>query len=267
MIGVSDPGGPGTPGPSPVPPPVPPSAGGPPAWYSQAPIAPPPPGVPFHSTKKPKGKSRKVLSTIGFLLVVGVIAYLVSLSGVGQKKDPAAEAAKANENPARRAADEGGPTLDDHWHAAYGLFLCTGWVTDLKDAGPDVNGIHSHGDGLIHIHPFNEQTAGVGATLGVFLDQLGMDFADDVLTMPDGGKFGETGCDGKPTKLVLAVWPSADSDKPEVYESGFEELRFLADGEVWALAVVPEGGSLEQPPTVGNLANPGDLEPATTTGG
>lgn len=255
MRDVSDPGGP-------VPPP-----GTTPQWYQQASVAPPPPGMPFQSTKKPKGRFRKLAATFGFLVLVAVIAGAVSLSGFGQKsqKGPPA-AATANENPARRDDDAGGPIVGDHWHAAYGVFLCKGWVTDLVDDGVDANGIHTHGDGLIHIHPFTEQAAGAGATLGVFLDQVGMDFSDDALTMADGGAFGETGCEGQPTKLLVAVWPSADSQTPEVYESGFEELRFLADGEVWALAVVPEGGHLEEPPTVGNLEHPSDLEPSTTGG-
>jgi len=36
----------------------------------------------------------------------------------------------------------------------------------VSDAQQDVLGIHTHGDGLIHIHPFSDSAAGVNANLG-----------------------------------------------------------------------------------------------------
>jgi len=47
----------------------------------------------------------------------------------------------------------------DHWHAAYGVYICDKFIDSFQH-GADPNaadplGIHSHGDGVIHIHPFS----------------------------------------------------------------------------------------------------------------
>lgn len=252
---MSDAGTPGPPYPGqPQPGPTPP------AWYSSPAAPPPPPGAKFQSsTKKRKGKS--TAATIGFVLLAVAFAAFAAKAGFGQKKAPASET--ANENPARVGDEAGGPTLDDHWHAAYGIFLCKGYAIPSSDAIPDALGIHTHGDGLVHIHPFSGDSAEQNATLSVFLDQIGVTLDDDGITMPDGGRFTkESGCDGQPARLLVAVWPTATSEKPEVYEEGFDRLRFLTDGEVWTIAMVPKDGHLDKPESVANLANPGDLEPA-----
>src|SRR5688500_3616416 len=57
------------------------------------------------------------------------------------------------------------PTLNDHWHAAYGIWNCGEWEPVLVDAGQDLNGIHTHADGVIHIHPFSSASTGNRATL------------------------------------------------------------------------------------------------------
>jgi len=53
----------------------------------------------------------------------------------------------------------------DHWHSVYGVWDCTAndgagdWVPKFGSTLDDW-GIHSHGDGIIHIHPFFEESAG-----------------------------------------------------------------------------------------------------------
>ena len=44
------------------------------------------------------------------------------------------------------------PGLTDHWHAAYGIYICGTLEPPFTDDA-DPNGIHTHGDGVIHIHP------------------------------------------------------------------------------------------------------------------
>ena len=41
-------------------------------------------------------------------------------------------------------------------------------------AGTQNAGIHSHGDGLVHIHPFTAAEAGKNATLGKFAQYAGI---------------------------------------------------------------------------------------------
>src|SRR4051812_17381876 len=43
------------------------------------------------------------------------------------------------------------------------------FLAPFTDATQDALGIHTHGDGLIHIHPFTDSAAGRKATLGIFL--------------------------------------------------------------------------------------------------
>src|SRR5262245_16290911 len=77
-------------------------------------------------------------------------------------------------------ADALEPGLTDHWHAAYGINICGTFEPPFtNDADP--NGIHTHGDGAIHIHPGAAQQvarAGDDATLGVFMSAAGAELTD-----------------------------------------------------------------------------------------
>ena len=80
------------------------------------------------------------------------------------------------------------PTIADHWHSAYEFVQCdTVLPVSVNDADP--NGIHTHGDGVMHIHPGAAQQvarAGERATLGVFMEAFGGEITDDRLTLEDG---------------------------------------------------------------------------------
>ena len=66
------------------------------------------------------------------------------------------------------------PTLQDHWHSAYGIYDCASdsFLAQFQSEF-DPEGIHSHQDGLIHIHPFSDGVTGKKAVMGVFLDAMG----------------------------------------------------------------------------------------------
>jgi hypothetical protein len=81
------------------------------------------------------------------------------------------------------------PTLQDHWHAAYSVYLCDTFAPPLSDIGEDVLGIHTHADGLIHIHPFSSNAAGENAQWQVFGDQIGLAFDEGSFTMPTGEEY------------------------------------------------------------------------------
>ena len=59
------------------------------------------------------------------------------------------------------------PRVGDHWHSAYDVYVCDTFRSKIV-LETDPNGIHSHGDGLIHIHPFNKLASGRDAVLGEF---------------------------------------------------------------------------------------------------
>ena len=63
------------------------------------------------------------------------------------------------------------PTTKDHWHSAYTIYDCGERVPPFRNQ-VDPDGIHSHGDSLIHIHPYNSSATGDDARLGVFLDAM-----------------------------------------------------------------------------------------------
>ena len=58
----------------------------------------------------------------------------------------------------------------DFWTAALGVNICGTWLANAPPAGLDT-GVHSHGDGLVYVHPFQADEAGDHATLGLFLQR------------------------------------------------------------------------------------------------
>ena len=112
------------------------------------------------------------------------------------------------------AADsENRPKRGEHWHAAYGIFICDRFVTNVADKGQDDPlGIHTHEDGLVHIHPFSNAAAGKQATLGKFFEQVGMKVTDTKIKLPSAEPFdgrlyeeGETTCGGKPATVKVVT--------------------------------------------------------------
>lgn len=170
------------------------------------------------------------------------------------------------------AADEAPVANQDHWHAAYALNICGENQPNPSDVGPDTKGIHTHGDGLIHIHPFVGAASGEHATFQVYADQLGIELGDDSFTLSDGttyknGDDCEINGKKKPGQVKLFVWPpqATDATDPEVITEDIGATRLTKDGQVFVLAFVPEGYEMSLPPSVEALANPIDEEPAPPT--
>lgn len=152
------------------------------------------------------------------------------------------------------------PTLDDHWHYAYGIYTCDTWAAGLTDANPE-QGIHTHDDGVIHIHPFSSAVSGKNATFGKFAEIVNLTVTDDSFTLPDGTTFTNgDDCGGKEGRVVMAVWPpdSPDAD-PVLFTDGFNDVRFTEDRGVLTLAFLPEEAEIPRPATVGNLDNLSDV--------
>src|SRR4029079_18385354 len=62
-----------------------------------------------------------------------------------------------------------GPAISDHWHAAYGVNLCGVWQPAIPE-WESVAGLHTHGDGLFHIHPFTSRGEFENATVEHLMD-------------------------------------------------------------------------------------------------
>lgn len=166
-----------------------------------------------------------------------------------------------------RTSADVAPTLDDHWHYAYGIYTCDTFAADLVDAGPDEKGIHTHEDGIIHIHPFSSAVTGNDATFGEFADMTGITLEDDSFTLPDGTTFKDgDDCGGEKGRVVIARWPADDPDaEPVLFEDNFGDVKFAEDRGVITLAFLPEGAEVPRPPSVPGLDNLSDVEGASTT--
>jgi hypothetical protein len=148
------------------------------------------------------------------------------------------------------SAPSGGPVVaEDHWHAAFGVYVCDEFLPDGA-AFDSPEGIHTHDDGVIHIHPFSEAGAGGNATLGLYLSGAGIELADGELAV-DGETYGDDAeCDGEPAVVQVARWSDVRSgDDPEIVDRDAADLRFEADGEGYTVAVVAEGEDIPPPPS------------------
>ena len=143
---------------------------------------------------KGAGSERKILFPAAMTLValLGVVLIFVAR---GQRSD---------------LAPAGDPGTDDHWHTAYDIYVCdeldpTVFANDSED---DRTGIHTHGDGLIHIHPFVSTVTGQYATLGAFFNENQTAFDDDSFELPNGNVVSEEDftCAGESTEIRVLKW-------------------------------------------------------------
>lgn len=156
----------------------------------------------------------------------------------------------------------------DHWHAAYGVYVCDAFIAPWTDAIEDRDGIHTHGDGVIHIHPFSSSASGDRARMSVFAKQVGVTFTDDGFINSDGTEY-KNGydCNGQPATVSVIKWFPDDPTRPgEVYESNFNNIVFDTDRAAYTIAVVPEGVTPPMPDSVPTLDNLTDVPGSGTAG-
>ena len=137
----------------------------------------------------------------------------------------------------------------DHWHAAYAIYDCD-TVLSAFQSELDPDGIHSHQDGVIHIHPFNSASAGESAQMNVFLEAMGATVTEDRITGPGIELQAGSDCNGEPTVIRVARFDAADisAGPVEIYDRDFGSIRFLENLEAFTIARVPEGAEIPPPP-------------------
>lgn len=242
------------------------------------------------STKKAaklaqKGKGQKIRFQGGTVFPVAVAIVLilgVALIAYSRQTLPAADATP--------------PTIDDHWHAAYGFYLCDSWYQlagnlEEQDArGQLINtnflrtGIHSHDDGVIHWHPSTSRATGKNAVLGVFLDAYEVELGNDTLrfpsldvvapntTYPPTGsapllqEYSEqdTKCDGERAELSVRVWDSfSDTGGGTLYKANMDRIHIDDDGMVFSIVFAPKDADPGMPPWAQDLPTLGELDGET----
>jgi hypothetical protein len=189
----------------------------------------------------------------------------------------------------RPTGGSGAPRLGDHWHAAYGFYVC-----DANDSGaaflPNLigtkedqtvdaagntvysdkhfrlYGIHSHGDGVIHYHPYGSRATGTRARLGVFLDAYNVKLTDTQLQFPadQGGDKYDTStykCNGQDAQIRVRVWNSFAKPTEYVdYVTDFTNIRIDRNGMAFTIAIVPKGKDIPQPPSAPKLPELGTVD-------
>lgn len=167
-----------------------------------------------------------------------------------------------NEHRTQAAAsvDKTPPQIGDHWHAAYGVYLCDAFAPPITDT-TDPHGIHTHGDGVIHVHPSDTTTTGKNANLGKFADAVKMTLTDTELKLPGGKSYkeGDTKCGDKPGIVQVKI------NDTKLVTTDVRSIR-LNDGDLLTIAFAPEGASLPVTPSAPNLQKLEDV-PTTTTPG
>jgi hypothetical protein len=131
-------------------------------------------------------------------------------------------------------------------------------------------GIHTHGDGVIHIHPFSANATGRNATLGLFLKAAGVKLTDTTLEVNGLKKKNGDKCGTKEGRVQVLRWDSVDDKTPTRYTGSFAKVRLDEDGAAIAIVFAPLGVDVPQPPTTAKLpelgaADSGQTAPTTTT--
>jgi hypothetical protein len=181
------------------------------------------------------------------------------------------------------AADASPPTINDHWHAAYGFYLCDTWYQlegDLEERnsqGQFTNtnflqtGIHSHNDGVIHWHPYTSRAVGKNATFGVFLETYDVELRNDSLKFPANNVLGftdeyiegETQCDGEDGELSVKAWGNfTDTDGGTRFIANMDEVHVDNDGMVFAVYFTADGADQSMPPWALDLPQLGAVDSA-----
>ena len=183
------------------------------------------------------------------------------------------------------AADSSPPTINDHWHLAYGFYLCGQWYQLQGNAETTQEyqntGVHSHDDGVIHWHAFTSRAVGRRADLGVFLDIYDVQLDDGDLTFPDGQpvgwedrapleqrewKSGETQCDGEDGQLSVIVWDNfTDTGDGDTYITSFDDIRVANDAMVVTIAFMPRDADIPMPPWAQDLPELGAIDNASVS--
>jgi hypothetical protein len=160
-----------------------------------------------------------------------------------------------------RAANASTGQPGDHWHTYLGVNICGQWLSPIpafdqpvgSPAGTQNAGIHSHGDGLIHTHPFVRSEEGSNATLGKYADYgdwsvssdsidawTGPAGAPDQKSWSNGDKCSFGDYKGKDGRIVWAVDGKTRTGDPSDYRQ--------KDGATIAIGFLPKGVKLDFPP-------------------
>lgn len=188
----------------------------------------------------------------GAMTMVVVLGSLLVLTSRNERQ--AASNPLKSEKPRPPAPGKNFP--GDHWHVAYGIYICDQFVPAIQsDRNP--NGIHTHNDGVIHLEPLTRAVSGRNATFGVFADTVGLEVSSDSIQVPGGTRYedGDT-CEGQDEEGELRVLLNGNE------RTGDPKKIRLRDRDLVVLAFAPPGADIpEEPPSASQLDNQSQVPP------
>lgn len=190
-------------------------------------------------------------AVIGALIVAGVllIVFLRGTSGTSSAEN-------AFPSPFTATHPNG-----NHIHMAYGIDACGKFLPPIPTT-PEGEGIHTHGDGVMHIHPSTTAASGKHAQLHVWLSNTGVQITAQQIVVPKTQAFGGTTlkagamCNGKPAVIRAAQWDSAIDSKgnatkkppDKIYTNDFGKIWLGHDGGALTFYYGPANGQIPLPP-------------------
>jgi len=169
-----------------------------------------------------RGGASWFYAAIALIVVAFVTIGVITISGRSSADTPP--------QPGNPSTGEAG----DHWHAAFAANVCGEWlgnpqVFETAADNPNVRaGIHTHGDGFIHIHPFTKSEGGDNATVGRFLSYGGWSASEDSVSLWAG-----PAADPEQTD-----WSNGDKCPPGTPYAGQKGVV------KWSLDCIEQGGSV-----------------------
>ena len=183
-------------------------------------------------------------SSLGVVAIVGVLLIVTSRNERLSASNPLK--AEKPRPPAQEKRFSG-----DHWHAAYGIYLCDHFVPPIHSER-DPSGIHTHDDGVVHIHPFTRATSGSKATFRVFADTVGLSVSADQVKVDDKTYNDGDKCGDKDGRLKVLLNGKERPGDPK-------DIR-LQDRDKLVIAFAPDDAKIpDEPPSTPTLDNLNDV--------
>lgn len=183
-------------------------------------------------------------STLGIVALVGVFLVVTSRNERLNANNPAVAAKPRAAAPEKRFPG-------DHWHAAYGTYICDQFTGPIQ-SDRDPKGIHTHDDGIVHIHPFTRAASGSKATFGVFAETVGLTVSADQVKVGDKTYKNGDKCGDKDARIKVLLNGKERPGDPK-------DIR-LQDRDRLVIAFAPDDAKIpETPPSTPNLDNLTDV--------
>ena len=144
------------------------------------------------------------------VLPAGLVVAFVAVVIAAVFEDGRATAPSPGGSPGSGGDASAGPRIGDHWHATYEYVVCG----EEQPPAPtwSGSGVHTHEDGIIHIHPLARSEEGAGARLVKWFEYGGGLLDEDEVRLPGSAVTYENG-DECPDGTIGTVQVFVDGER------------------------------------------------------